>query len=198
MDNIDIKSTDIINIVVSGDIQQEIEYNSVDDLDNETDEWDIEYKDTIPLGVSLTHIKSDITINLQETGKYVIRGKSKEQIRELNKDFILLFNEYDIIKDITQPEFTIVNLVGKLEINNNINLHQLGSHQHITYEPSSFAAAKYDHPDKNYSCNIFYNGKIIFFGLDDTDKLENATFEVIELIQDYIEDEEDKDNILLE
>jgi len=156
----DRKLMEIVNIVATGNLGEEINLNDLalslpDQFRYEPEMYHCGYLEVYEKSISIF-----------SSGKYIMVGlKGRDEVKELFSKMIDIFDNLDIDINPNKPP-TISNMVVYEEINQTINLNKLAIYfglENVTYEPETFPGLIYRN---NRTFNIYSTGKILSFGKD--------------------------------
>ena len=137
-----------------------------------------------PPGFPALCLKDDVSTLCQifKNGKIVvIGGKSVQRAKTIFDEYMQRVSELGF--DSTYNEYSIQNIVARLDIHHKIDLRTLAKHKNITYQPEIFpSAVKFRLKDLKVTANIFYSGKIMILGAKSMPAVEAAVQKILELV----------------
>lgn len=180
------KKVELVNVVGNGDLNHELDlevlqeninhFKYVQSRGNTIERLTIEFDDEVG------------TISVFRTGNYNLMGSnSVKNLNNLNGAFIRTLSELGIIDSIDTIEISIVNYVFSVNMDTNIDIHELNSKlgTNAEYEPEQnpFIIYRPDHID--CTVTISNSGKCVI----NTPVGEDAVHQFLEHISDYLKDE---------
>ncbi len=152
----------LVNIVGSGSIHRELELGAL--LETLTRESQIESvkRSTSGLVVSFKSIPGKAMI--YRSGSYTLMGsKSENGLNSLKDALLRVFNEYDILSDVSSVTFEKSNYVYAIDLNQNIDLNSLdivlGSEGE--YEPEQCSLLMYYPSEVSSTATVSSSGKCV-------------------------------------
>lgn len=178
----------VTNIVVNGNLDQEIDCPSLQTLFDDTDGFEAEYFD-MPLQSLEVYPQKDNTadtINVYRSGKYKITGNKKDLLQNTNKEFLKVLYNNEIIESPDNVEFAVHNIVVNFDRDESVNLDTFYTqYQSLSsYNSESFPAVTVS--KDLYTANVFSTGTVTLMGVSDKKQLKKA-FEDINSMIDNIE-----------
>jgi transcription initiation factor TFIID TATA-box-binding protein len=174
-------STNIVNVVGSGDLQVEIDLVEVAN-DIQQAKYDDEHRPAPP---TLQLESNNSLILVYRTGTYAIRGaRSIEEIETAKNKLLNEFTHLGIIEEPVDPNFVIRNVVCTDDLSKNIDLGKLAIKlglENTEYEPEQFPGLVYRPPSHSCVLLIFSSGKVIATG-SETEQIAKAAIESLKSI----------------
>jgi len=165
----------IVNIVASGDIGEELDLHAIyNDLNIE----DVQYEPEQFPGVQLRFSQEGPVVILFSSGSYTIVGvKTEEQVSELYKRLNNVLQELEVKYDFERGRPEIQNLICKGELSREIDLDNLVvalGLENIEYEPEQSPVVYYWPEEADCLITIPTNGQCIVTGVSTLEEAEEA------------------------
>lgn len=172
---------EVVNIAALGNLHREIEIETLaHDLELAVTNYDPKFN------ASFFRFEEDgELIILYSSGKYILRGgKSIENVRDVNQQFLNTLREVGI--KISSTSLEIKNVVAVGTIDTEVDLNELSIElglENIEYEPEQFPGLVYRPSDTNCVLLVFGSGKVVITGgrsvEEDTDAFEKLRNRII-------------------
>jgi transcription initiation factor TFIID TATA-box-binding protein len=179
---------DIINVVAGGSLNREVDLQVLSSALAKENKIDVDFTDENRWQLVIGFNNAG-KILLYRTGSYIIRGGSDlETLEKTKKMWFDLVKRESIVKDTSQINYTLQNIVFSGELDQKVNLAaltiQLGMNN-TEYEPEQFPGLIYR--PENFSCVmlIFSSGKVIITGSTEQKEAE----EVMKRVQNQLDEE---------
>lgn len=185
MKNLDDLSFELVNVVATGDLDMELDLDSLSEELGEQAE-----KNESSLDVRLTQHEDhqgkdeeEITlIKFFDSGSYILLGADNlTELKNEHERLIESLKELDegdqLVDENTKETLEVHNVVGVAETNEKINLEALSVSlglENVEYEPERFPAVFFRSPDYPCTFSVFAPGKIVISGGDNPKKMEKA------------------------
>lgn len=172
----------IQNIVGSGTLPVEIKTETLGEaLQEFSDDNNYTWMDDGPQPGLYYEIDGDDgpQVTFHESGSYIVRADSEEELHETNELVIGQLKELGVIDeelDMEELEFEVQNVVALAMLNEDIQLRalSLGLGKDAQYEPEVFPALEYSTPQYPCSFLVYGNGKIIIAGAGSVEEVREA------------------------
>lgn len=167
-------SLSIQNIVGSGKLPVELDTHMLGEgLEGET------WMDDGPQPGLYWELDRGPQVTFHESGSYIIRADSEEQLRDANSYVMQELQKIDLLDGKSEDEipFEVQNVVGLAELGKDIELRALQMAflgEESRYEPEQFPALEFKSDNLPSTFLVYGNGKIIIAGADSVDSTVSA------------------------
>lgn len=124
--------------------------------------------------------KEGAQVTFHESGSYIVRADSKDELYETNDKVIEEVKQLGVIdQDVNDFNFEIQNVVALAKIGKDIRLRGLKmglDDKDARYEPEVFPALEYSTDDSRYPCSflVYGNGKVIIAGASSVEEVKES------------------------
>lgn len=174
-----------INYIAGGDLKQEIDLNQLYESLKNRDGITVDHNENTPWQL-IIKFKTEGTVIIYRTGKYIIRGGSSlDSLKNTKKSFSDVLHNIDLLSSTEDVPCRIQNIVFLANLNKNVDLSkatiELGLNQ-TEYEPEQFPGVTFRPQQYNLVMLLFATGKVIVTGSTNKQEAEDAINNLIDIL----------------
>ena len=167
------KSVEIVNVVATGELHGTV---NLEHLFDAAEKVHRQYDPVHHQGCYIRFEKDGPLITVYNSGKYIIRAGSLDEVYNQNQKLIKYLKKIEIPPDLEEKSFELVNFVGNSDIGQEIDLTALA--EDLSYadpiEDVSKGRLSFPYPDSHSTISVFRTGKATIMGAKSPDEINQV------------------------
>jgi len=181
-------SIEVVNVVATGELDTSINLEYLYDALNKPI---IDYDPINHQGLYIRFYENGPLITVYNSGKYIIRANSKQEVFNQKHKFIELLEDVEFLENIMEKDFCINNIVANSHLNREIDIEAL-SDDLTNYETEIKPINRqlvYRMLDFNCTLLIFRTGTVLLTGAKSVEEAEEAWSVFIQELSELLNSE---------